>query len=54
MGTYKEFTRKELYDLAWSTPMTKLAKQFGLSDVGLRKLCTKHRISETSAGRFEM
>ena len=50
MGAYKEFTRKELYDLAWSTPMTKLAKQFGLSDVGLRKICTKHRIPTPPLG----
>lgn len=50
MGGYKEFTRKELYDLAWSTPMTKLAKQFGLSDVGLRKICAKHRIPTPPLG----
>lgn len=50
MSAYKEFTRKELYDLAWSTPMTKLAKQFGLSDVGLRKICTKHRIPTPPLG----
>ena len=50
MGAYKEFTRKELYDLAWSTPMTKLAKQFGLSDVGLRKICAKHRIPTPPLG----
>jgi hypothetical protein len=37
MGKYQEFTRKERYDLVWSTPMTKLAKRFGISDVGLRK-----------------
>ncbi len=50
MGAYKEFPRKELYDLAWSTPMTKLSKQFGLSDVGLRKICTKHRIPTPPLG----
>ena len=50
MANYKEFTRKELYDLAWSIPMTKLAKQFGLSDVGLRKICTKHQIPTPQLG----
>lgn len=50
MASRKEFTRKELYDLAWSSPMTKLAKQFGLSDVGLRKICTKHRIPTPPLG----
>jgi hypothetical protein len=38
------YTRQELYDLVWSTPMVKLAKEFGLSDVGLRKTCVKHGI----------
>lgn len=32
-----ELTRKELYDLVWSEPMTTLCKRFGLSDNGLRK-----------------
>ncbi len=50
MGAYLEFTRRELYDLAWSTPMTKLAKRFGLSDVGLRKICAKHRIPAPPLG----
>jgi hypothetical protein len=32
-------TREELYDLVWSEPMSQLAKKFGLSDVGLAKIC---------------
>ena len=40
----KEFTRKELYDLVWSKPLTVLAKEFSYSDNGLRKLCKKHDI----------
>jgi hypothetical protein len=50
MGKYQEFTRKELYDLVWSTPMTKLAKLFGISDVGLRKICVKHNIPTPPLG----
>ncbi|WP_237133127.1 hypothetical protein [Pseudohongiella sp. O18] len=38
------FTRKELYDLAWQTPMTKLSKQVGLSNQGLAKLCRRKHI----------
>jgi hypothetical protein len=34
-------TRQELYDLVWSTPMTKLAAQFGVSGRGLAKICTR-------------
>jgi hypothetical protein len=50
MGKYQEFTRKELYDLVWATPMTKLAKRFGISDVGLRKICVKHDIPTPPLG----
>ena len=42
-------TRKELYDRVWTNPMTKLAKQFGLSDVALHKICRKHHL-DTAAG----
>ena len=38
------FTRQEFYDLVWSKPMTHLAKEFGLSDVALHKICRKHDI----------
>lgn len=31
-------TRAELYRRIWSTPMSTLAKEFGLSDVGLQAL----------------
>lgn len=50
MNKCKEFTRQELYDLVWSTPMVKLAKDFGLSDVGLRKICVKHEIPTPPLG----
>lgn len=35
---------KDLYDLVWSEPMTKLADKFGLSDVGLKKKCRRLNI----------
>jgi hypothetical protein len=34
-------TREQLHELVWRTPMTRLAERFGLSDVGLRKVCRK-------------
>jgi hypothetical protein len=37
-------TRKELYDLVWSEPMTKLAERFGISSVALAKNCRKMQI----------
>jgi hypothetical protein len=35
----KSFERQKLFDEVWLTPVTKLAKSYGLSDVGLRKIC---------------
>lgn len=37
-------SRSELYEQVWSEPMTKVAPKYGLSDVGLAKLCEKHQI----------
>lgn len=44
------YTRRELYDLVWSTPMTKLAESFGLSDVALSNACERHRIPTPPRG----
>ena len=46
----KQLTRRELYDLVWSKPMTKLAKEFSLSDVALHKTCRRHRIPTPGLG----
>lgn len=37
-------SRRELYELVWSKPMSKLAQEYGLSDRGLAKLCSRHRV----------
>ena len=34
-----EFKRESLYEEVWQTPITQLAKKYGLSDNGLRKIC---------------
>lgn len=36
--------RIRLYEMVWGKPMTRLASEFGLSDVGLAKICRKHGI----------
>jgi hypothetical protein len=36
-------TREELYDLVWSTRMSRLAPEFGISDVALAKVCVNPR-----------
>jgi hypothetical protein len=43
-------SRKELYDQVWTTSIVKLAKQYGLSDVGLAKICKKHNIPRPPLG----
>ena len=37
-------TRSKLYEQVWKTPITKLAKEYDISDVGLAKLCKRHFI----------
>ncbi len=37
-------TRDQLYDIVWSKPISVLAKEFGLSDNDLRKICKNHNI----------
>ncbi len=49
----KTFTRKELYDLVWSTPMLTLSRKFNISDVGLRKICVKNDIPLPKAGHWQ-
>lgn len=43
-------SRRDLYELVWSTPVTKLADQFGISDRGLAKICERHRIPTPPRG----
>lgn len=45
-------TRQELYDLVWSVPLTTLAKRYGLSDNGLRKICKRTNIPLPKAGHW--
>ena len=47
-----EKSRVELYELVWVKPMTHLAKELGLSDVGLRKICVKFGISLPPRGHW--
>lgn len=44
------FSRRELYDLVWSKPMTHIAKSFGMSDVAMRKHCVKNSIPTPTVG----
>ena len=46
------FSRKTLYDQVWQTPMARLAPRYGLSDVGLAKICRKHQIPLPPRGHW--
>lgn len=50
MTTSRIITRRELYDLVWSKPMTSIASELGLSDVGLAKICDRHRVPKPPRG----
>lgn len=51
--TTKVITRRDLYDLVWSKPMIQLAKDFNLSDNGLRKICKKNDIPTPQMGHWQ-
>lgn len=46
----KTITRKELYELVWSRPMSQLAGDFEISDVGLKKICKAAYIPTPTLG----
>jgi len=45
-----EYSRQELYDLVWSTPATKLAPVFGISDVAIATRCKRLNVPHPSLG----
>ncbi|UDF28482.1 UNVERIFIED_ORG: hypothetical protein LHK14_13285 [Roseateles sp. XES5] len=48
--TKRTFTREELHDLVWSTPILKLAEEFGISDRGFAKICIRHLVPTPPRG----
>lgn len=47
-----QLSRLQLYQRVWSEPVSKLAPQFGMSDVGLAKLCRRHSIPLPPRGHW--
>ena len=45
-------SRDRLYDLVWSAPLKTIAVQFGISDVGLRKICVRASIPTPERGHW--
>jgi hypothetical protein len=46
----KTFTRQELYDLVWSRPGRDIARELGISDVGLSKMCRRAHVPRPGLG----
>lgn len=46
----KVVSRDELHAEVWAEPMTKVAERYGISDVSLKKICSKHRIPTPPRG----
>jgi hypothetical protein len=42
--------RQELYDQVWTTPMTAVCRDYGISNVGLAKVCRRHKIPRPPRG----
>jgi hypothetical protein len=46
----RTYSRQELYELVWSTPILQLAERFGISDRGLAKTCQRFHIAVPGRG----
>ena len=46
-------TRRELYDLVWSKPMTAIADEFGVSSVAFAKNFTKLNVLRPGRGYWQ-
>lgn len=49
-STRVTMSREELYQQVWATPVSRLASRYGLSDVGLRKICQAHAVPVPRVG----
>src|SRR4030042_822541 len=48
-----KLNRKELYDLVWAQPLSRLAKKYKISDNGLRKICKRMNIPIPAMGHWQ-
>lgn len=49
----RTFTRQNLYELVWIKPLSVLAKEYQISDNGLRKICKKMQIPLPPMGHWQ-
>jgi hypothetical protein len=50
----REITREELYRLVWAKPGVVLAQEFGISDVGLAKICKRLNVPRPYRGYWAL
>lgn len=50
---HRRLTREELHRLVWTRPMRDLATEFGVSDVGLKKICLRHDVEPPKQGHWQ-
>jgi hypothetical protein len=50
MNQTRQLSHRDLYELVWARPVTKIATDFGISDVALHKICKKHRVPVPGRG----
>jgi len=48
--TRREFSREELFALVWEKPTSEIAKELGISDVALSKLCRRLQVPKPPRG----
>ena len=49
-GPVTSLTREQLYEFVWTEPMQVLGPRYGMSDVGLKKVCKRLRIPTPGRG----
>jgi len=47
---WTDVSGEELYQLIWGKPIHTLSKEFGISDVGLAKICKRNNIPRPERG----
>ncbi len=50
----RKLSREELFALVWEKPTSEIAKELGLSDVAIGKLCTKLQVPKPPRGNWAL
>jgi hypothetical protein len=53
-AAHRQLTWEELHELVWSMPMTRAARQVGITDNGLRKWCNRVQVPLPPQGYWQV